>query len=191
MCILSLDSSTLPSESMTPGKVSREADRAGELTEATLLLLRQRTSGTRLPGLRSSAAGWRSGSPPWPSRPSMRDENLTYSSLTAFLSLNNTYFPCIILSWVRKNEPQNNQWGKKRSPELLSAPYLPASELGRVRPTFQVEFPSRESKSTVNHLEHTLLPSSGDFKEHQWTCFNSDHKQENIQNSQLLTAYEM
>lgn len=37
MCILSLDSSTLPSASMTPGKVSREADRAGALTAATLL----------------------------------------------------------------------------------------------------------------------------------------------------------
>lgn len=42
MCILSLDSSTLPSASMTPGKVSREADRAGALTAATLL--RERTS---------------------------------------------------------------------------------------------------------------------------------------------------
>lgn len=36
MCILSLDSSTLPSASMTPGKVRRAPGRAGELTAATL-----------------------------------------------------------------------------------------------------------------------------------------------------------
>ena len=37
MCILSLDSSTLPSASITPGKVRRAAATAGEHTAATLL----------------------------------------------------------------------------------------------------------------------------------------------------------
>lgn len=37
ICILSLDSSTLPSSSMTPGKVSRVPATAGKLTAATLL----------------------------------------------------------------------------------------------------------------------------------------------------------
>lgn len=37
MCILSLDSSTLPSSSMTPGKVRRVPDIAGTLTAATRL----------------------------------------------------------------------------------------------------------------------------------------------------------
>lgn len=43
MCILSLDSSTLPSSSMTPGKVRRVPDTAGTLTAATRLW--KRTSG--------------------------------------------------------------------------------------------------------------------------------------------------
>lgn len=37
ICILSLDSSTLPSSSMTPGKVRRVPGTAGKLTAATLL----------------------------------------------------------------------------------------------------------------------------------------------------------
>lgn len=43
MCILSLDSSTLPSASMTPGRLRRAADTSGELTAATPV--RRRTSG--------------------------------------------------------------------------------------------------------------------------------------------------
>lgn len=43
MCILSLDSSTLPSASMTPGRLRRAAGTSGELTAATLV--RRRTSG--------------------------------------------------------------------------------------------------------------------------------------------------
>lgn len=43
MCILSLDSSTLPSASMTPGRLRRAAGTSGELTAATPV--RRRTSG--------------------------------------------------------------------------------------------------------------------------------------------------
>lgn len=50
MCILSLDSSTLPSASMTPGMARRAADRAGQLTAATLL---------RMGALGSSCGGTR------------------------------------------------------------------------------------------------------------------------------------
>lgn len=57
MCIRSLDSSTLPSASMTPGRVSRAADWAGELTAATFLC--RRTADCWLSGvLLSSAAGF-------------------------------------------------------------------------------------------------------------------------------------
>lgn len=45
ICILSLDSSTLPSSSMTPGKASRVPAPAGKLTAATLLWMA--TSGRR------------------------------------------------------------------------------------------------------------------------------------------------
>lgn len=63
MCILSLDSSTLPSASMTPGKVRRAPGRAGELS-AAILLWRQ-TPARRLSGeLASSSAICRALPPP-------------------------------------------------------------------------------------------------------------------------------
>lgn len=67
MCIRSLHASTLPSASMTPGRVSRAAARAGELTAATLLCGR-------------TSAGWSPAE--WPSGPDVR-RGRPFSSITA------------------------------------------------------------------------------------------------------------
>lgn len=63
MCILSRDSSTLPSASMTPGKARRAPGRAGELSAA--ILPRRQTSVRRVHGeLASSSAICRALPPP-------------------------------------------------------------------------------------------------------------------------------